>query len=159
MKNLKKIKNIKNKDQINQWIIIKIILQRIIRLKKNYQIRAMPNNNEDSTNNLKDLKLKIKDLQETIEKKDKIIQNLETEKNKYKNKYHAYKDKIKKMENNELQNLKNIIKFDKNKLIIGNNTNFTLLSNKNEENTEKTKNKEIEELKNKIKSQNEEMEN
>ena len=47
MKNLKKIKNIKNKDQINQWIIIKIILQRIIRLKKNYQIRAMPNNNED----------------------------------------------------------------------------------------------------------------
>ena len=111
------------------------------------------------TNNLKDLKLKIKDLQETIEKKDKIIQNLETEKNKYKNKYHAYKDKIKKVENNELQNLKNIIKFDKNKLIIGNNTNFTLLSNKNEENTEKTKNKEIEELKNKIKSQNEEMEN
>jgi hypothetical protein len=80
-------------------------------LKKNYQIRTMPNNNEANINNLDHLELKIKDLQEKIAKKDKIIENLETEKNNYKSKYLKYKEKIKKVESNKLQNLKNIINF------------------------------------------------
>jgi len=69
-------------------------------------------------------------LKEKIEEKIKIIKKLEIEKNDFYNKYHEYKDKIKKIESN----LKSIIKFNNDKLIIIENINFELLSNKNEEN-------------------------
>ena len=69
-------------------------------------------------------------MKEKIEEKIKIIKKLEIEKNDFYNKYHEYKDKIKKIESN----LKSIIKFNNDKLIIIENINFELLSNKNEEN-------------------------
>mgnify|MGYP003571337142 CR=1 FL=1 len=83
---------------------------------------------------------------------------MQIDKNELYNKYQNYKNKIQKLESNGLLSLKNLIKFDKNKLIIGKIINFSLLSNKNEENKkkdlEKAKNKEINKLETEIKSKN-----
>jgi len=139
--------------------------------EKNLLNRAYQNNNVNNKNDeIKQLKLKIKDLKEKIEEKIKIIKKLEIEKNDFYSKYHEYKDKIKKIESN----LKSIIKFNNDKLIIIENINFELLSNKNEENkkkgySEKTDNKgikeieklsneEIEKMKKKIKKTKKELE-
>ena len=137
-------------------------IQKNIFLEKKITIQTIPNKNKNNSiiknDNLDQLKLEIKDLEKKIEEKDKIIEKLQENIKKYYNKNQKYKDKIKKLESNELQYLKNIIKFDKNKLIIGQNINFILLSNKKEENKkkdlEKIKNVEIDKLKNEIKSQN-----
>ena len=131
--------------------------------KKNSPVKTCQNNNNEINKNdeINQLKLKLKGLKNKIEEKRKIIENLHKEKHKYYNKYHEYKIKFKNLESNELKNFDNIIKFNKNKLFIGQNNSFSLLSNKNEENkkedSEKTKNEEIEKLK-ESNSQNEEIE-
>ena len=131
--------------------------------KKNFPVKTCQNNNNEINKNdeINQLKLKLKDLKNKLEEKRKIIENLQKEKDKYYNKYHEYKIKFKNLESNELKNFDNIIKFNKNKLFIGQNNSFSLLSNKNEENkkkdSENTKNEEIEKLK-ESNSQNEEIE-
>ena len=129
-------------------------------LEKQIPIQTIPNKNNsiNKNDNIDQLKLKIKDLEKKIEEKDKIIEKLQRDKNTFYNKYQFYRNKIQNLESNELRSLKNIIKFDNNKINIGQNINFIILSNKNGENkkkdSEKIKNNEINNLKSQIKSQN-----
>ena len=127
-----------------------------ILMEKNI-ISTAPNYNKiNKKNNINQL-----DFKKDIEKHDKISQIFLIDKNKNSNKFN-YEDKTKKFDSNELQNINNIIKFDINKLVIGQNNNFTLLSNKNGENKKnETKIITIGEANNlelKIKSLNEEIE-
>ena len=131
--------------------------------KKNVPVKTFQNNNNEINKNddINQLKLEIKGLKKKIEEKRKIIENLKKDKDKYYNKYHEYKIKIKNLESNELKNFNNIIIFDKNKLFIGQNNSFSLLCNKNENNKKKDSEiiikEEIEKLE-KNNSQNKEIE-
>jgi len=97
-------------------------------------IKTIQNDNKiNKNNNINQIYLKQK-----TEEKNKINEKLPY-KTQYNNKVQKYENKSRKknLKNNKLQNLENInylIKFDKSKLIIGQNNSFIILPNKNKEN-------------------------